>query len=181
MDMWELYPSDPDGPKARKTTGLNISSSTTTSVSEIHAKGPRAALVVHQQNEKENHAGLESNAAPPPPSPHCQAVGKGGRRSATKLIENSATECLVLSAALDRTLCVFRARHGRGLHLLRRLNVPCSPRGLPGALFVGIPGERASEGVVGTQLKVCVELWFFGVCTKVLGYRAAERKNGVKF
>ncbi|CBN73996.1 hypothetical protein Esi_0009_0188 [Ectocarpus siliculosus] len=153
MDMWELYPSDPDGPKARKTTGLNISSSTTTSVPEIHAKGPREALVVHHKKEKENNAGLESNEAPPPSPPHCQAVGKGGRRGAAKLVENSVTECLVLSAALDRTLCVFRARHGRALHLLRRLNVPCSPRGLPGALFVGIPVERASEGVTGTQLK----------------------------
>ncbi|CAB1106295.1 unnamed protein product [Ectocarpus sp. CCAP 1310/34] len=157
MDVWELYPSDPDDPKARKTTGLNISSSTTTSVSEIHAKGPRAALVVNQQKEKENHAGLESNEAPPRPPPHCPAVGKGGRRGAAKLIENSSTECLVLSAALDRTLCVFRARHGRGLHLLRRLNVPCSLRGLPGALFVGIPVERASKDVAGTQLKLGVE------------------------
>ncbi|CAM9258655.1 unnamed protein product [Ectocarpus sp. 4 AP-2014] len=180
MDMWELNPSDSDGPKARKTTGLKTSSSTTTSVSEIHAKGPRAALVVHQQKEKENHAGLQSNEAPPPPPPHCQAVGKGGRRSAVKLVENSATECLVLSAALDRTLCVFRARYGRGLHLLRRLNVPCYPRGLPGALFVGIPVERASEVVAGTQLKAVVVLAAAGGELTQLGIEYKIGGKGLK-
>lgn len=165
MDMWELYPSDPDGPKARTTTDINISGSMTTGVSEVQVTGPRAERVIHRQREKKNRDGRASKKAPPPPPPHSQASGKGGRHGAATLLEKSATECLVLTAALDRTLCLFRARHGRGLQLLRRLNVPCSPRGLPGALFVGIPVESAREGVAGTQLKVCVELWFFEVCT----------------
>ncbi|CAM9177663.1 unnamed protein product, partial [Ectocarpus fasciculatus] len=180
MDMWELYPSDPDGPRARTTTGLNISSSTTTGVSEVCATGPKAARVIHQQKEKESHGGLESNHAPPPSPPHSQAVGKGGRHDAAKLLEKSAAECLVLSAALDRTLCVFRARHGRGLQLLRRLNVPCSPRGVPGALFVGIPVESASEGVAGTKLKAVVVLAAAGGELTQLGVEYKIGGKGLK-
>jgi len=64
------------------------------------------------------------------------------------------TECLVVSGALDRTLCVFRAQFGQGLCLLRRLNVACSPRGLPGALIIGVPVEGANGDNEGTQLEV---------------------------
>lgn len=67
-----------------------------------------------------------------------------------------AQECLVVSGALDRTLCLFRAGFGRGLILLRKLNVACSPRGLPGALIVGTPVEGAQRGVEGTQLEVII-------------------------
>lgn len=66
-------------------------------------------------------------------------------------------ECLVVSGALDRTLCVFRACSGQGLHLLRRLNVASSPRGLPGALIVGTPVEGTNGGIGGTQLEVIIE------------------------
>lgn len=68
--------------------------------------------------------------------------------------EAPVTECLVVSGALDRTLCVFRARFGQGLCLLRRLNVACSPRGLPGALIVGFPVEGTNGDVEGNQLEV---------------------------
>lgn len=67
-----------------------------------------------------------------------------------------ATECLILSGALDRTLCVFRARYGQGLQVLRRLNVACSPRGMPGALVVGAPAEGGSEDAARTPLEVWV-------------------------
>eukprot|EP00903_Cladosiphon_okamuranus_P010537 g9967.t1 len=45
-----------------------------------------------------------------------------------------------------------------GLNLLRRLNVACSPRGLPGALIVGTPVEGPNGGVEGTQLEAGVIL-----------------------
>lgn len=81
-----------------------------------------------------------------------------------------AEECLVVSGALDRTLCVFRARFGQGLSLLRKLNVACSPRGLPGALIVGIPAERAYGGVEGTQLEVSLEaVWVVGAHVSGIG------------
>lgn len=49
--------------------------------------------------------------------------------------------CLVVSGALDGTLCVFRADFGEGLRLLRRVNLACVPEGLPGALLAGFPIE----------------------------------------
>lgn len=57
------------------------------------------------------------------------------------------SNCLVVSGSLDRSVCIFRAGFGEGLRLLRRLNIACSPRGLPGALLANLPvdGEYVGE------------------------------------
>ena len=68
-------------------------------------------------------------------------------------VEPMASGCLVVSGALDRTLCIFRADFGEGLSLLRRLNLACSPEGLPGALLTGFPAEGGGSGM-GDMLEV---------------------------
>ncbi len=98
----------------------------------------------------------------------------GDRRTGDGLAPESGaavTECLVVSGALDRTLCIFRARFGQGLCLLRRLNVACSPRGLPGALIVGVPVEGANGDVEGNQLEVHERLVVFVGTTGLVGCR----------
>lgn len=65
-----------------------------------------------------------------------------------------ATEYLVVSGALDRTLCVYRARFGEGLQMLRRLNVARSPKGMQGVLVVGAPPDGGSEDATGTAIEV---------------------------
>lgn len=57
-----------------------------------------------------------------------------------------SAECLVVSGSLDRSICVFRACFGEGLHLLRRLNLACSFTSLPEALLVGMPAD-GDEGL----------------------------------
>lgn len=105
---------------------------------------------------------------PPLPEKMSGAAGQAGRPiggGLGGLAAVTAEECLVVSGALDRTLCVFRARFGQGLSLLRRLNVACSPRGLPGALIVGTPVQEANGSVAGTQLEVSLDSgWLLGAC-----------------
>lgn len=97
------------------------------------------------------------------PEPMSAAAGQADRPIGGGLggLTVVAEECLVVSGALDQTLCVFRARFGQGLSLLRRLNVACSPRGLPGALIVGAPVGEANGGIEGTQLEVINESGLF--------------------
>lgn len=103
-------------------------------------------------------AGVDENA-PPLPESVSRAAGSvcGPSGAGLRGLNIVAEECLVVSGALDRTLCVFRARFGKGLTLLRRLNVACSPRGLPGTLIVGAPVEGPNGGVEGMQLEVTID------------------------
>lgn len=76
--------------------------------------------------------------------------------------EDPDAEYLVLSGSLDRSLCIFRVKYGEGLCILRRLNMGCAPRGLPGALFVDLQKkveasgkDRLTHKVNGTEEGVC--------------------------
>lgn len=79
--------------------------------------------------------------------------------------EDPNAEYLVLSGSLDRSLCIFRVIYGEGLCILRRLNMGCAPRGLPGALFVDLQTKveasgkgRPTQEVCGTEEGVCTRL-----------------------
>ena len=127
-----------------------------------------AAPVVGDKQVEGKPRGLYKQHGGSPPSAQSPGEAEGGERPTRHgFLETEAavTECLVVSGALDRTLCVFRARFGQGLCLLRRLNVACSPRGLPGALIVGVPVEGANWDIDGKQLEVCV------ICPRVVRVR----------
>lgn len=139
-----MPPSTPDG----ETLTANVHASAGVSGTSPFSPGRAGSEAGTGQKIDEDGAPLPDlipNAAGSADRP--SGEGFGG-------LADVAEECLVVSGALDRTLCVFRARFGQGLSLLRRLNVACSPRGLPGALVVGTPVEGASGSTEGTQLEV---------------------------
>lgn len=168
MDAWGVQPSTADDANPGIGADLSASMSTTTGISARAKTGeggrmaaPVAATVGDNHTEAEKRPqkyGLSPSVVAPP-----GAVGKGGSNIGRGLQESSsvAKECLVVSGALDRTLCVFRAYFGQGLHLLRRLNVAHAPRGLPGALIVGSPSEGANGSMGGTKLEVCIGAVYF--------------------
>lgn len=163
MDAWCVQPSI--AYDAHRSTGAYLSArkSTTTGASAMAPTGAGGRVVAaaaaavgdnHTEGEKrpQVYSQLPSPAAP-------LGLGQGEPKFGDGFRVSNAVprECLVMSGALDRTLCVFRACFGEGLNLLRRLNMARSPRGFPGALIVGTPVERANGGIGGTQLEVCTD------------------------
>lgn len=161
MDAWGVQPSAAADANLSMGANFNASMSTAKEVlamGQARVGGRTVAAAVgdhHTQGEKrpQLHGQSPSLVAP------SGGVGKGESilRGGLGVSDAVARECLVVSGALDRTLCVFRAFSGQGLHLLRRLNVGSSPRGLSGALIVGTPVEGANGGIGGTQLEVFIE------------------------
>lgn len=86
------------------------------------------------------------------PRQHKSTNGKDPRENNSSNNNNNddnkvlTSGCLVVSGALDGTLCVFRANFGVGLRLLRRLNLACPSEGLPGALLAGFPDDGGGSG-----------------------------------
>lgn len=147
MDAWEVPRSALDGEVMIANVRTSVGTSTGISGTGPMLPERAGSEIGRRQND------LDENGAPLPGS-MSRAAGSADRPSGVGRLAVVAEECLVVSGALDRTLCVFRARFGQGLSLLRRLNVACSPRGLPGALVVGTPVEGASGGIQGAQLEV---------------------------
>jgi len=155
MDTWGVPPSTIEDPIGSHGASLGAKLGTITAAPgtapmvSTEAVFQKAIPVVGaKSNGGETCRPIESSGG---------AAGGGERQASGGFAMESGagvTECLVVSGALDRTLCVFRAQFGQGLCLLRRLNVACSPRGLPGALIIGVPVEGANGDNEGTQLEV---------------------------
>eukprot|EP00752_Nemacystus_decipiens_P008616 g7695.t1 len=153
MDMWEVPSSAPGGETMIASAGASVGARTGVSAMCPTLPGTAGSVVGSGQQ-------VDRNRGLPQPGSTSRAAAAADRPSGEGLggLTVVAEECLIVSGALDRTLCVFRARFGQGLSLLRRLNVACSPRGLPGALIVGTPVEGACGGIEGTQLEAGVIL-----------------------
>ncbi|CAM9225060.1 unnamed protein product [Scytosiphon promiscuus] len=122
------------------------------------SSGQRAPGIENRRSEALKNGSIVDDASSPlhPSRQATRSEDVDGRRRVDPRI--TATECLVVSGALDRTLCVFRARFGQGLQVLRRLNVACSPKGTPGALLVGLSAGRGSGTAAGTPLEAGILL-----------------------